>query len=200
MFFRFTGWALILGGLLTLLINVILTPQMDLDGSYAEIAGSMIFLVRLSAAFAAALLLLFGSAGLYAAQAERSGRFGFVMFILAFTGTAALLANEWASVFVIHPVALASPEALEGLEDSVLFDIGVAALLALFVLGWIGMAVSTLRTGSFPKWAAISVIAGLVLAMALPAAIGVWGMSIANTVFGAGLMGLGWRVAGKGQG
>ncbi len=194
-FYTVTGAALILGGLLTALINIFLTPQLDLGSSYAATAGSFLFFVRLILAGIAALLVLIGCTGLYARQAEKAGVFGLIAFLLTFIGMAALFANEWTSVFTIHEIARSAPEALEALEESALFDAGAIIALGLSVLGWLAFAGVTWRVGIMPRWAAISVIAGFVAVMILPALMGGWGAAVANTMLGAGWMGLGWRVA-----
>ncbi len=194
-FYTITGAALILGGLLTALINIFLTPQLDLGSSYSVMAGSSLFFIRLMLAGIAALLVLIGCTGLYVRQAEKTGLFGLVAFLLTFMGMAALFANEWTSVFTIHEIAKVDPEALEALEDSALFDAGAIIALGLSVLGWLALAAVTLRAGILPRWASISVIAGFVLVMVLPAMMGVWGAALANTVLGAGWIGLGWSVA-----
>jgi hypothetical protein len=143
----------------------------------------------------AALLVLIGCTGLYARQAGKTGVSGLIAFLLTFIGMAALFANEWTSVFAVHEIALSSPEALEALEESALFDAGAITALGLSTLGWLILAGVTLRAGILPRWASISVLAGFVLAIVLPALIGVWGAAAANTVLGAGWMGLGWSVA-----
>jgi hypothetical protein len=74
-FLRWTGGALMLGGLLTVLINAALTLILPLDAPLTETAASSVFLWRQSASAAAAALLLFGSIGLYLRQAERTGYF-----------------------------------------------------------------------------------------------------------------------------
>ena len=193
--FAVTGAALILGGLLTALINIFLTPQLDPGSSYAATAGSSLFLIRLILAGIAALLVLIGCTGLYARQAGKTGVSGLIAFLLTFIGMAALFANEWTSVFAVHEIALSSPEALEALEESALFEAGAITALGLSTLGWLILAGVTLRAGILPRWASISVLAGFILAIVLPALIGAWGAAAANAVLGAGWMGLGWSVA-----
>jgi hypothetical protein len=194
-FYTVTGAALILGGLLTALINIFLTPQLDFGSSYAAMAGSSLFLIRFILAGIAALLVLIGCTGLYAQQAEKTGLFGLVAFLLTFIGMAALFANEWTSVFTIHEIAKSAPEALEALEESALFDAGAITALGLSVLGWLTFAGVTLWAGVLPRWASLSVLAGFIMVMALPALAGLWGAAVANTILGAGWMGLGWSIA-----
>jgi len=199
-FYVVTGAALILGGLLTALVNILLTPQLDIGSSYAVMAASPVFFTRLTLAGIAALLVLIGCTGLYALQADKIGVSGLIAFLVTFTGTAALFANEWTSVFTVYEIAKSAPEALEVLEDSALFDAGAIVALGLSLLGWIALAAVTWRAGILPRWAAISVIAGFVAATVLPALMGGWGAALANAVLGAGWMGLGWSVARLPQG
>jgi hypothetical protein len=194
-FYNVTGAALILGGLLTALINIFLTPQLDPGSSFAAIAGSSPFLTRLVLAGIAALLVLIGSTGIYARQAEETGAFGLIAFLLAVIGMAALFANEWMSVFAVHEIARSAPEAMEALEESALAEAGAIIAMGLSVTGWFALAGVTLRVGILPRWASVSVIAGFVLVMVLPALIGIRGAAVGNTVLGAGWMGLGWSVA-----
>ncbi len=194
-YYTSTGAALILGGLLTALINIFLTPQLDLGASFAATAGSFLFFMRLVLAGIAALLVLIGCTGLYARQAEKIGVFGFISFLVTFIGMTALFANEWTYVFAVHEIAKTVPEALEALEDSALFDSGAIIALGLTVLGWIVFAGVTLRAGILPRWAALSVIAGYIAVLLLPALIGPWGAAGGNAILGAGWMGLGWSVA-----
>lgn len=194
-FYTVTGAALILGGLLTALINIFLTPQLDPGSSYAAMAGSSLFFTRLMLTGMAALLVLIGSMGLYARQAEKIGVFGLIAFLLTFIGMAALFANEWTSVFTVHEISQSAPEALEALDESALFDAGTIAALGLSMLGWLAFAAVTLRAGILPRWTAVSVIAGFILAVLLPPLMGLWGAAAANTILGAGWMGFGWSVA-----
>jgi len=198
-FYAITGAALILGGLLTALINIFLTTQIDFGAPYAAMAGSSLFFIRLTLAGIASLFVLIGCTGLYARQAEKIGVFGLIAFLLTFIGMAALFANEWTSVFTVHEIAKVDPEALEALEDSALFDAGAIIALGLSVLGWLTLAAVTLRAGILPRWASISVIAGFVLVTVLPAMMGVWGAALANTILGAGWIGLGWSIARPSQ-
>jgi hypothetical protein len=85
-FNRSCGVALFLGGFLTILINVIVTPLMFNDHTSIVHEATTIFLLRQSASDIAALLLLFGCLGVYLAQIEASGAFRAAAFIVSFVG------------------------------------------------------------------------------------------------------------------
>jgi hypothetical protein len=193
---RWTGAALALGGLLTFLINVALTPLLSTHAPLAETAASTIFLWRQGVSVLAAVLLLFGSVGLYFRQANWAGRFGAIAFIGAFIGTALLLATEWGEVFLVRVLALTAPNALQVLDAPPhpnLYDIGAIISFSLFTVGWLALAISTFRVRIFSRRAAGLVIAGFFL-IPLLGALGVWGAILGNAVLGFGWFWLGWEL------
>jgi hypothetical protein len=182
-FLSSAGWALVSGGALTLLINAGLTPLPPSHLPFAETAA-----------------LLLGSVGVYLRQAERAGRFGAVAFATAFLGSASLLAVEWSQVFLVRDLALRAPEATRALETSQgpsLYDLGSMIALAMFMLGWTALAISTLRLGILSRWAAGLVIAGFVSIPLLSALLpGVWGPAAGNAVLASGWIRLGLDLRG----
>jgi hypothetical protein len=195
---RWSGGALAAGGALTLLINAVLTPLLAAHAPFAEIAASPLFVWRQGASALAAVCLLFGAVGLHLRQAARAGRFGALAFALAFLGGALLFAMEWGEVFVVHPLAVAAPQALPALEPAHgpgLYDIGAMIAFSAFALGWILLAIATLRAGVLPRAAAWLVIAGLLAAPLLGAALHVWGAVAGDAILGAGWFWLGLDVA-----
>lgn len=108
--------ALIGGGALTLLINVVHTPALPHHVSFATTAASNIFLWRQGASALAAVLLLIGCVGLYLRQAERAGHFGVFAFTLVLVGTALALEVEWREVFDVYDFARRAPDALNALD------------------------------------------------------------------------------------
>src|SRR5258706_12326086 len=111
-FTRGCGRALLLGGALTILINVVITPLLPRDQGSAAAMSTGIFLLRQSASGVAALLLVFGCLGLHLVQRTVSGIFGAVAFFTAFLGGCLLFAVEWVDVFVLHPLAQTSADVL----------------------------------------------------------------------------------------
>lgn len=193
-FIRRCGIALVLGGVLLVAINVIISPSYlrYLEQGEAVFRTSFPYLIRLSAALVDAMLLLVGCVGLHLAQKHASGKFGAVAFAVSFVGTSLLVAVEWANLFVLRAVAQTSPEALERLGDSVLVTAGFASGAVLFMLGWLLFATSIWRSRVLPAWAAATTAAGLLALPALGATpLGRNGQIIGNVIFGVGLAGLG---------
>jgi hypothetical protein len=194
---RWTGVSLASGGALVFLLNVGFTPFLLHGVPFEETAASPVFLWRQSASAFAAALLLFGSVGLYLAQAERTGRWGAVAFVAAFLGSALLLAWEWCDVFILYDLAVREPLALRTLEKArglTLYDWGAIVPLALFTLGWIALAASTMRASPVLRRPALLVVAGFFVIPLLGAAIGLWGAILGNAVMGSGWLLLGRAV------
>jgi hypothetical protein len=141
-FIRGCGRALIFGGAMTALINLMTTPLLPRHQGPAVVMSTGIFLLRQSASGVAALLLLFGCLGLHLAQSKDSGVFGAAAFLLSFVGASFLFAVEWANVFVLRAVAQSSPAALGALDKNSLLNIGSASAAGLFALGWLLLSVS----------------------------------------------------------
>jgi hypothetical protein len=197
-FFQVAAMALIGGGALTLLINVALTPALPHNVSFATTAASIIFLWRQSASALAAALLLIGCVGLYLRQAERAGYFGVFAFTLALVGTALALGVEWREVFDVHDFARRAPDALNALDAEkglTLSNIGAIIAISTFMVGWILLAVATLRTRAANRIAAWMVIAGFLSTPLLrPVLPGLWGAAVGNAILGSGLAWLGYDI------
>lgn len=189
-FIRGCGISLILGGVLTVIINAFLTPFLPVNQT-ANVMVTNVFLVRQIASGFAAFFLLLGTIGLHLAQRSRSGWFGSLAFIIAFIGGGLLLSVEFADVFVLRAVAQIAPQTADALDKSSLLNTGFALAIGFFALGWLLMAINAWKTKLLPRWAAITTFAGLFLISILQALFGIGGAVIGNAVFGAGLIGLG---------
>jgi hypothetical protein len=204
-FLRWSAIALVIGGALTLFVNVVFTPQLPPNGQMVDVAATSLFAWRQSASALSVGMLLFGSVGLYLSQAERAGRFGAAAFTLAFFGSALALCVEWSEVFLVRDLAFRAPDALRVLDaghGKSIYDIGALSSIGAFALGWVLLAISSLRSG-LSRWAAGGVIAGFFLNPLLAAALpGVVGPVLANIVLGSSLSWLGYDVlrrAGSGN-
>jgi len=196
-FLQGSGAAVAAAGVLTVLVNGGFTPLIDADAPFAETAASGVFFWRQGFSAVAALLLLLGSVGLHLHQAEYSGRFGSAAFVIAFLGSALLLANEWTQLFVMRDLANRVPEVLEALESSddlSLSDVGAMVAFGVFTLGWIAFAISMIRAGVYSRKGPILVIVGFfavsILAAVLPDVLGL--------IIGSVVLGSGWIVLGRG--
>ena len=190
------GIIVLTGGSLIALINIGLTPLFTPDASFAELAASRVFAWRQGLAIVATLLLCLGSLPLYLGQAERTGVFGAIAFLLAFLGSAFMVAHEWNQFFFVRDLALhipASLEALENVSGMTLFDISALVAVSTFTLGWIGFAASMLACRLYSRAGPIVLIAGFfllpILGATLPA---LWGQIIGNL-----LLGTGWVLLGR---
>src|SRR5438270_1286323 len=161
-FIRGCGISLILGGALTIMINVFITPFMP-QSQNSNVMVTNIFLVRQVASGFAALFLLAGIIGLHLAQRPRSGWFGSLAFFVGFIGGAFLVAVEFADVFVLRSVAQIAPQTADSLDKSLLLNTGFAVAVGSFAIGWLLMSITAWKAKMLPRWAAIATFAGLFL-------------------------------------
>ncbi|HEY6325184.1 MAG TPA: hypothetical protein VIW73_01530 [Candidatus Cybelea sp.] len=197
---RFAGLALICAGVLEVVLNSVLTPLLPHGVPFAQTVASTVFAWRQSLASVCAILLQFGTVGLYLRQSEKAGKLGAVAFALAFCGSALLLCMEWAQLFDIRDFARRSPDTLNALNAAhglSLSDIGGLAVLGTFTLGWLALAAVTIWTRIPSRMAASMVLIGFFLILILrPILPGLLGPIIGNVVLGGGWAGLGvalWR-------
>src|SRR5210317_87218 len=117
---KYSGVALIMGGLCFVITNAIISPFVDFEVPFSEMLTSSPFFYRMIFAALTAGFLLFGSIGLYLhhSQIDRSRLFMHLTFILAFFGSAFLLSNEWHQIFVLPEIAKINPEVVDQLGSS----------------------------------------------------------------------------------
>lgn len=197
---RGAGLALIGAGVLELVVNSVFTPLLPRGVPFAQTVISPVFAWRQSLASVCAVLLLFGTVGLYLRQSEKAGKLGAVAFALAFCGSALLLGIEWAQLFDIRDFARRAPDALNALNARhglTLSDIGGLVVLGTFALGWLALAAVTIWTRIVSRMAASMVLIGFFLIpMLRPILPGPLGPIIGSVVLGGGWAWLGvglWR-------
>jgi len=193
-FLRFSGGSLLLGGALAALLNLILTPMLPIDAGSIAIFTSTALGIRLPLAAVSVALTTIGCVGLYLAQAHRL-RFGGLAFLVAGAGGFMAFAAECAQFTLVRDLAFEAPETLERLQEAgalTRFDMGFAIALATVVLGWLAVAVVTLRAGVLSRRGPLTLIAGVVLVAALGALAGIWGAVAGNVVLGSGWALMGW--------
>jgi len=126
-----------------------------------------------------AVLLLLGLVGLYASQSEAAGVLGLVGFLVAFLGTALLAGVLWFELFITPSLATRAP----GLAEAELGLAGFILVFLLGVVGWVLFGAATLRARTYPRWAAVLLMIGGVVAF-VP-------VPLAGTVFSVALAWLG---------
>ena len=196
-FLRSCGAALAAAGVLVFLINAGVSPLLPSDAAFSETASTRVFAWRMALATLNAVLLVFGSLGLYLRQASRFSGFGTIAFVLAFVGSVLLVATEWAQLFLVRDLAIDWPRALDGLDGGEAvsrYSVGFLVALVTFTLGWLALAVATARAGVLSRRGALLVVAGFVVIPVLGGVAGLWGMIAGNGVLGAGGVLLGWEI------
>ena len=126
-----------------------------------------------------AVLLLLGLVGLYASQSEAAGVLGLVGFLVAFLGTALLAGVLWFELFITPSLATRAP----GLAEAELGLAGFILVFLLGVVGWVLFGAATLRARTYPRWAAVLLMIGGVVAF-VP-------VPLAGTVFSVAIVWLG---------
>jgi hypothetical protein len=165
---KYSGIALILGGLSFVITNVAISPFVDFEAPFSEMLISSTFFYRMIFAALTVAFLLFGSVGLYLhhRQVERARFLRHATFILAFFGSAFLLANEWHQIFVLPEIAKISPEVMDelGSSDKISsYVIGAMLALATFSIGWILFTVYVLIAKKLKSLGPALVIAGFLI-------------------------------------
>jgi hypothetical protein len=192
---RLCGLALVIGGILTILINLILTPLL-FGGKIPPLVvpTTDLFLWREGASLVAALALVFGSFGLvlHLPRGNKISPFNGIAFFAASIGSCLLAAVEFCNVFVLRTVAQVDSATFAALDKSAFMNLGMASAVGMFALGWVLLLIGVWRTRKFPRWAVIAALGGLFLIPMLQAVLGLSGAMIGNTVFGSGLAALGW--------
>lgn len=192
-FGSWTGWCLVVAGLLFLAIGVF-TGLLDLS----DPRTSAVFVWRQSTAVIIGLLLIFGSIGIYARHPRRNQWWMRLLFVLACIGSALLVAFEWQELFLARDLATQFPNTFKQLEDAeglTPWDQGAIIGASGFTLGWMALSLSTAFAPGFSRWGGPLLIAGIIalpiLSVVLPMPIG---PIIGSALIAAGLIRLGLDV------
>ncbi len=194
-FIRFTGSSLLAGGLLAALLNLVLTPFLPVDAGSIAVSTSTALGIRLPLAAASVALTTIGCIGLYLAQAHRL-RFGAVAFLLAGIGGLMSFCAECVQFTLVRDLAFQVPDVLTRLQDAgelKRYDLAFAIAVGAFAVGWLAVAIITLRAKVLPRRGALTLIAGMFLIPLLGGLVpGVWGAVAGNVVLGTG-----WALLGQ---
>lgn len=154
---RLAGLAALISGVVSVMGDVLrLFVDVENAASATTAPYAAVFLLYL---LGAALLLL-GLVGIYTSQAEEAGILGLAGFLVAFLGTVLLVGVLWFELFITPALAAEAPE-LAGAE------LGIAGFILVFLLGalgWILFGAATLRARVYPRWAAVLLIVGGLIA------------------------------------
>jgi len=146
---------------------------------------------------------LFGMAGLYARQAEKSGWLGPAGFVLLSLWLGIVMCFSFVEAFMLPQLATQSPAfvaALLGMFSSTPSDINLGVLPALwtlsgplYMLGGLLFGIATFRAGILPRWAAVMLAFGTALAP-IAALLPPEHESLVTIPVGLGLIGLGYAL------
>ncbi len=157
---RWGGPTTMLGGALIVITNLMSPFIVDFDNLSGSTATSAYALYH-ALLMLATLLLLGGIPGLQARQSEAAGRLGWAGFLVAFVGTALLMAHFWGQAFIAPAVAVEAPELID--EPTALLMAEFMLPFLLFTLGWVLFGMSMLRARVYPRVAAGLLIVGAII-------------------------------------
>lgn len=166
--FQWSGWALLLAGILTA-IAILLHPDEGAEPGAVLSAGW----IPIHVTFIVSILLsLFGLTGIYLRQREQVGGAGLVGYMLMMAGSALFVAILTIDTFIV-PALAANPATASLLDESgPLFGgpLGLVFVLTgvVFALGVILTGITTFRAGVLPGWAGLILLIGVLLAFSPP--------------------------------
>ena len=110
------------------------------------------------------VFLMLGLVSLYARQSAATGRLGFIGFLTTFAGTALVTGDWWFEAFAFPWLAQAAPDLVATPVGGTLL-LGGAVGFITFTVGWLIFAAATFRARVFPRWMAVLLMAGALLAI-----------------------------------
>ena len=158
---RWSGPALMIGGILGV-VGLVIHP---LSETASDVASSRWVPAHLLA-FVSAIPLIFGLIGLYARQAEETGRLGLLGFALTLIGAISDgMELLWIEV-IIFPFLVANDPALyDSLRSSSAYLVALALSFLLFFGGWITFGAAMVRAAVLPRWTVWLVVMAVIPAI-----------------------------------
>lgn len=187
------AWAAIVGGAalaISLLLDWLIVPYEKLGETAAYSTPS--YMVSSGLRLLATILILWALLALYRRQADRAGTFGLWSLVVALFGTALVVGNTWAEVFVWPTLAQVAPSVLTGSTDALYLQTGETLSFPLFAIGIVLFGLATWIADVYPRWAAALLIVSIPVTMFLPKTPGTFYESIGQIMAGSAFMILGW--------
>jgi hypothetical protein len=196
-FVRAGAWAAMVSGLalvVSLLMEWLVVPYERLGHTEAYFTSA--YTVSSGLRLLSIVLLLWGLIGIYGPQSRAAGSFGLWTFVVVFLGTALIVGNTWAEVFVWPTLAQVAPDMLSGAgfatEASSYMSAGLTLSFPLFGIGLILFGAVTFWAGVYPRWAAVLLIIGIPVTMFLDPTAGTFQESIGQILWGFAVAALGF--------
>ncbi|HEX6758169.1 MAG TPA: hypothetical protein VF086_07105 [Propionibacteriaceae bacterium] len=188
------AWGAIVGGaalVISFLLEWLVVPYENLGVAGADLTAS--YLVSSGLRLLSAVLFLWALLALYNRQSIAAGTFGLWGFIVAFFGTALLVGNAWAEVFVWPTLARVAPNVVTGQVAAPHLTTGITLSVPVFGIGIVLFGLATLKAGVYPRWAAGLLIVSIPVTIFLPPTEGTFAESIGQIMLGSAFMILGWH-------
>jgi hypothetical protein len=194
-FVRAGAWAAMVSGLalvVSMLLEWLVVPYERLGHTEAYFTSA--YHVSSGLRLFSIVLLLWALIGIYGPQSRAAGTFGLWAFVVVFLGTALIVANSWAEVFVYPTLAQVAPNAWLGsvMEVSSYLSAGLTLSFPLFGLGLILFGAATFRAGVYPHWAAVLLIISIPVTMFLDPTAGTFQESFGQMLWGFAVAALGF--------
>ena len=181
---RWSGLALMIGGILGV-VGLVIHP---LSETVSDVATSRWVPAHLLA-FVSTIPLIFGLIGLYARQAEETGRLGLLGFALTLIGAISEgMELLWIEV-IIFPFLVANDPALyDALRSSSAYLVALALSFLVFFGGWITFGAAMVRAAVLPRWGRWLVIMAVIPAIVI---LGIAGLVLSGVATAPALSGPG---------
>jgi hypothetical protein len=194
-FVRAGAWAAMVSGLalvVSMLMEWLVVPYERLGHTEAYFTGA--YHVASGLRLLSIVLLLWALVGIYGPQSRAAGTFGLWAFVAVFLGTALIVANTWAEVFVYPTLAQVAPNVWSGpiTDVSPYLSLGLTLSFPLFGIGLILFGVATIRAGVYPRWASVLLIVSIPVTMFLDPTAGTFQESIGQILWGFAVAALGF--------
>jgi hypothetical protein len=183
---RVAGGSALLAGICYVVVGLFHPP--NIASSVTSARWAIVHVVACAMCFFG----LLGMVGLYARQAEKSGRLGLAGFVMLSLWFVLIMGFSFVEVFILPRLATADPRFVVGWMGMLTgsaseLHLGVLATLwtlsaPLYMLGGLLFGIATFRAGILPRWAGVLLAIGTLLAPAAAALPNAWQPKIAVPV------------------
>ncbi len=160
---RLGGLATMVAGVILIIVSIALIMGAVNLANRVEAATTGTYAVLTSLFVLATILLQGGLVALYAHRSEDMGIFGVVGFLVAFFGTALMVAFCWAEAYVVPAVADIDPAQLGNLYSIGTWGRARVAAILLYPVGWIVFGFAVYQARVYPDWAARVLVIGAII-------------------------------------
>ncbi len=158
---RWSGPALMIGGILGV-VGLVIHP---LSETASDVTSSRWVPAHLLG-FVSTIPLIFGLIGLYARQAEETGRLGLLGFALTLIGAISDgMELLWIEVIIFPFLVANNPALYDSLRSSSAYLVALALSFLLFFGGWITFGAAMVRAAVLPRWTVWLVVMAVIPAI-----------------------------------